>query len=93
MSEELDLRALRAIAEAATPGPWGKIDSEHPDDRLITCLNAELLAARDGLPYFIGGFADPEDGEFIAAFNPATCLALIDRIVGWQDKPHITKGE
>lgn len=78
----LDLAKLRALAEAATPGPW-----KHYHGEVV-----QLTDAGKGYPldYYqdsadvvgIDGdgdlrMSDP-DGDFIAAANPKTVLSLID---------------
>ena len=80
MSPPLDISALKALAEAATPGPWEVVDIEH-DNRTIE-------------PYVVFSWDSEErrwseedstlltraNAAFIAAANPSTVLALIARI-------------
>src|SRR6266849_4983225 len=59
--------ALREIAKKATPGPW-KLTGQH-----MTIF----------WRVWIGGHhmdASPADAAFIATFNPATVLTLLDEI-------------
>lgn len=89
-----DLKKLRELAEAATPGPWrfdygnGAIESENKEHYRITVAVIDNLSERHfhceqfGLgwnpPYFP---RHPDlDMEFIEAANPETVIALIDRI-------------
>ena len=79
-----DLSKLRELAENATPGEWEAgdawvyTDPIYPDDRRLS----DVLGMK---------FADEEraeaeharglrNAEFIAAANPATVLALLDRL-------------
>lgn len=73
----LDLDALQAAAEAATPGLWF---SYCPDG---AALNPERATFVTGPKYRIMdksiGFS-PEDGAYIAAARPQVIRALIDRL-------------
>lgn len=75
----LDLPALRDIANAATPGPWATYDAGGPGDDwpIEAGPEAEYLghSPDDGVR---AGFTEP-DATHIAAFDPPTVLALIDR--------------
>ena len=62
-----DLTSLRAVAEAATPGPW-QIKCSVRDEVLDE--HGDSVASR--LPH--------PDAEFIATFDPPTVAALIDRV-------------
>lgn len=64
---ELDVVELRRIAEAATPGPWGA----------DCCRAANMVYANGG---HIGVDATEVDAQHIAAFDPPTVLALLDRL-------------
>lgn len=87
MNQHLDLDALQAAAEAATPGPWnvnytklnGKVIHWHVADRKHGTMNAVAMADEDQ-----GELREHSElranGEFIAAANPAVVLALIDRL-------------
>lgn len=67
---EIDLNDLREKAEAATPGPWSSSGSQ------VWGHDGNLVAAvRDH-----SELVDRPDAEFIAAANPATVLALIERL-------------
>lgn len=57
---------LRALAEAATPGPW---TDEVPG-----------MIHQSSTPGYIGTAEHPEDRAFIAAANPTAVLALLDRV-------------
>lgn len=68
--EAASLRKLAKLAKAATPGPW------------------TFTAVREGWPIVSTEVPDRylaipksrDDAEFMAAANPATVLALLDRI-------------
>lgn len=65
----LDLDHLRRVAEAATPGPW-----EQERDGHIVCeatVRGDLVAEASHWT---------TDAAHIAAFDPPTVLALIDRL-------------
>jgi predicted nucleic acid-binding Zn-ribbon protein len=80
MIKPLDLAELRRIAEAATPGEWtaryeragkyGGGDDWHIDAAPpLGCVSCGL-----------SDFTGEADARHIATFNPATVLALLDRI-------------
>lgn len=76
----LDLADLRRVAESATPGTWNthlcgddtcwclmvKTDAEMPEDRGTCVVDS--------------GSVFQNDAQHIAAFNPKTAIALLDRI-------------
>ena len=89
MTQDLNLQSLRQAAEAATQGPWqicnhidedGFADIEAVNDnfyiraqwgamaRLKKGQKKELIARMEA------------NGDFLAAFDPTTCLALLDRL-------------
>lgn len=84
----IDTKELRRVAEAATPGPWRMV----PDERTYRDLNGhptgnEYIAGYDvhsDAREIIGcegiNPAQETDAAFIAAANPATVLALLDRV-------------
>lgn len=110
MTQHLDLDALQAAAEAATPGPWyhvqpfmtvkmtrtihgpvpaQRVDFVSTDQKPI---HRKVIAAMEGRESAMRS----EDMAFIAAFNPQTCRALIDRLrkaeaarEGWKMVPRI----
>lgn len=57
---------LEQVARAATPGPW---EANPYDARLVESKVDDL-----------GSMKRRRDGAFIAAFNPATALALLERV-------------
>jgi len=75
------LAELRRIAEAATPGPWAWRMSK--DGRILdlialeTGYNEEIIT-----PSHINAWLQVKGGlkDFIPTFEPATVLALLDRI-------------
>lgn len=76
MTDPLDLDALEATARAATPGPWF---ARGLDDE--PTVNHEFDTEGHGPGYGAHVYPDkPEDAVFIAAFDPPTVLALIERV-------------
>lgn len=83
---DLDLAALRKVAEAATPGPW-----RHPDHGSVFAADSEqpdgthVAVARCGDEWVPSGGLmcwrqAKANATHIAAFNPAVALALLDRL-------------
>lgn len=76
---------LRELAEKATPGPWiaSGVTHEFGGDRFMF-VNVEPLGEIARLPLPdrpAKGYAPTIcDQRFIAAFNPATALAILDRL-------------
>lgn len=84
---DIDTGALRKVAEAATPGPWTvkhhgaggvieawAVETDDPQ-RDAVCIDFD----RDyGDP--MGGCEDEATALHIAAFDPPTVLALLDRL-------------
>lgn len=65
---EFDVARLREVAEAATPGPWPLIGGgEYVAD-------VGIVVAPDD------GGVTPADATFIAAWNPVTAKAVLDRL-------------
>lgn len=71
-----DLVKLREIAEKATPGTWTAREYEpsHSDGGSRWICADE---ANDGRGANLADDVEPEDAEFIAAFNPQVCLSLL----------------
>ena len=84
----LDLPALEELAKAATPGPWTAEDSSKPPMRSFLIQSGGRVVARylsfDDHLAFAHRDAEPErvsaNAAYIAAANPETVLALIERI-------------
>lgn len=77
MSELLDLDDLKAKALAATPGSW----EFHADDG--SALDADVVIAfpwGNGREVTVASWASASDSDHIAAFDPPTVLALIERV-------------
>lgn len=73
-SEGIDLGELRRLAEAATPGPWSWHSRQTAD-----CDSWAVFDSNDSaLAVNHDGWAP--DAEFIAATDPQTVLALIERV-------------
>lgn len=71
---DINLDKLRRMAEAATPGPWDitgngdwKREVRGPDWNVAWCGHMSTLRAH-------------ADATYIAAVNPATVIALLDRL-------------
>lgn len=86
MTQHLDLDALQALAEAATPGPWRECGHDRGG-----CSCAQVWSTAVDFPVATAFKNDEEMGHapigqpeanaaYIAAANPAVILALIDRL-------------
>ncbi|MQP51172.1 hypothetical protein GEO19_22475 [Escherichia coli OP50] len=79
-----DLKELRKIAEAATPGPWewdepSKDEWPMEDQSLIQSEGDEPILS--GWGYDASGtLAEDVDRTHIATFDPPTVLALLSRL-------------
>ena len=69
----IDKRALREVAEKATPGTWRRSSSRFNG---ITATPFSLCGEEVMLAHTV----EKRDAEFIAAANPATMLALLDEL-------------
>jgi len=72
----IDTQRLRELAQAATPGPWY---SKWPEER---CAWKDIGHSRYPVAYTGDCFDDAPNAEYIAAANPATVLALLEKIDG-----------
>lgn len=76
----LNLEDLRRVAESATPGTW---NTHSCGDETCWCLmvktDAEMPEDR-GTGVVGSGSVFQNDAQHIAAFNPKTAIALLDRI-------------
>lgn len=90
----IDLKKLRELAMAATPGPWKYVHlsgdkrndgSTWGANGLWTFDNKMILGNGDG---WDGEFEEPSknDAAFIAEANPKVILELLDLIKELQDK-------
>lgn len=88
---KLDLKALRLAAEKATPGEWIYTcvawgDYFGPDKYGVSIGVKYGAPESDGIRIVLSpqveSFATnkPENGKYIAAANPATIIALLDRL-------------
>lgn len=73
----IDKRALREVAEKATPGTWRRTSSLFNG---ITVTPFSLCGEEVTLAHAV----EKRDAEFIAAANPATVLALLDENIQLQ---------
>lgn len=73
----LDLAALRALAERATPGPW-KWGEPHEHARYKEMKSGDVTIFDDGSACDeYTAFVRDEDAAYIAAAHPAAVLSLI----------------
>lgn len=77
-----DLKKLRELAEAATPGPWevsgtGQQVLKEAD---VTYGNQRICETNSMASHYPGKTSCWKNIAFIAAANPETVIALIDRI-------------
>ncbi|EAP4931290.1 ead/Ea22-like family protein [Salmonella enterica] len=73
----IDKRALREVAERATPGNWRRTSSLFNG---ITVTPFSLCGEEVTLAHTV----EKRDAEFIAAANPATMIALLDENIQLQ---------
>ena len=67
----IDHNELRALAQAATPGPWQAQQRNKQE--------AIYIVGPAGVPPACHAFYD-DNATYIAAANPATVLALLDEV-------------
>ncbi|EDA3155335.1 ead/Ea22-like family protein, partial [Salmonella enterica subsp. enterica] len=79
-----DKRALREVAEKATPGTWRRTSSLFNG---ITVTPFSLCGEEVTLAHTV----EKRDAEFIAAANPATMLALLDENIQLQREKDATE--
>ncbi|HFH0500497.1 TPA: ead/Ea22-like family protein [Salmonella enterica] len=75
----IDKRALREVAEKATPGNWRRTSSLFNG---ITVTPFSLCGEELTLAHTV----EKRDAEFIAAANPATVLALLDELEHYKSR-------
>ncbi|ECM5011375.1 ead/Ea22-like family protein [Salmonella enterica subsp. enterica serovar Typhimurium] len=80
----IDKRALREVAEKATPGNWRRTSSLFNG---ITVTPFSLCGEEVTLAHTV----EKRDAEFIAAANPATMLALLDENIQLQREKDATE--
>ncbi|EFS8883945.1 ead/Ea22-like family protein [Salmonella enterica] len=80
----IDKRALREVAEKATPGTWRRTSSLFNG---ITVTPFSLCGEEVTLAHTV----EKRDAEFIAAANPATMLALLDENIQLQREKDATE--
>ncbi len=75
----LDLDDLERVASAATPGPW-RVEGLIKRGGMIAKIISHGMNERgDGPAGYVGDTYGVADAEFVAALNPAVCLALLAR--------------
>ena len=78
----IDIKVLRRLAQAATPGPW-KMLPVGDGRQKFTVANSEflsILTVTDEGGATFGTVYDDADARFIAAANPAAISELLDRL-------------
>lgn len=79
-----DLKTLRALAEAATKGPWKTfgylIDGQLVEDGIRSVSEVDIIDS--SLPYEETGVRQQADADYIAAVNPATIIQLLNDVDG-----------
>ena len=78
----IDIKVLRRLAQAATPGPW-KMLPVGDGRQKFTVVNSEflsILTVTDEGGATFGTVYDDADARFIAAANPAAISELLDRL-------------
>lgn len=78
----LNLDDLERVAKAATPGPWRVEGFVKRGGAIAKIISHGLNAQGDGPAGYVGDTYGEADAKFVAALNPAVCLALISRARG-----------
>lgn len=86
MTQELDPKALRKVAEQATPGPWKasthsvyKSDDSHAVDSVESDENTVISQLGCGC-CDVGLEISKPDTAFVTTFDPTTILALLTQL-------------
>ena len=92
-SEPVDVAALRAVAQAATPGPWeARTGGTHAWVALYDDENK--IPEGESLPSFeSGGTATHADAAHIAAWSPVQATAALDEITHLRAEVERLRGE
>lgn len=81
MSKDLDLAKLRAVAEAATEGEWDWSTANSVRYLIQADTHSPVVYAyRSPIDSMPDLSVSVNDAEHIAAFDPPTALALLDRV-------------
>lgn len=82
MTETIDTANLRALAEAATSGPWTFIRHTGPSTMGEHSASDDwtIFGPEERQICYEGGRPSLGDPDYIAAANPATIIALLDRL-------------
>lgn len=77
---ETEIRDMREIAAAATPGPWeiGDVVNRGTGDEIVGCVTSVVPGTGQVIVTDSGEYTTAADAKFIAAANPATILGLLD---------------
>lgn len=78
MAVDIDTKALRALAERATPGPWHERIYEGHTWQMT--VQGRWIVGPSGHGADLGDMARDEDRAFVCAASPDVVLALLDRI-------------
>ncbi|HHT1171207.1 TPA: ead/Ea22-like family protein, partial [Klebsiella michiganensis] len=75
-------QSLKAAAEKATPGQWGRGDGKHGGELLVYCDDALGSAVCEATSEYnaIPKYQRIDNLDFIAMANPANILALIEAL-------------
>lgn len=77
-----ELRHLRDLAQAATPGPWFNCLNDLIGGRMISTVDqpaSQLSTRRDGGAVVVADFLLDKDAVYISACSPDVILRLLDR--------------
>ena len=75
-------QSLKAAAEKATPGQWGRGDGKHGGELLVYCDDALGSAVCEATTEYnaIPKYQRIDNLDFIALANPANILALVEAL-------------
>ncbi|MDU1678004.1 MAG: ead/Ea22-like family protein [Klebsiella pneumoniae] len=75
-------QSLKAAAEKATPGQWGRGDGKHGGELLVYCDDALGSAVCEATSEYnaIPKYQRIDNLDFIALANPANILALVEAL-------------
>ena len=77
----IDLKAIRAAAEAATPGPWKQVNGVlYGKDFDPICAAAYGIGLGQADTRYGSNCKRKENGEFLKQIDPAAILELLDRL-------------
>lgn len=86
MTDDL-LSRLRVLAKAATPGDWVAYGNSVFAQRVGQRAGISICVVSKGNRYCPEKLSAADNVRFIAALDPQTVLALLDRIAALERKP------